>query len=185
MTLAEFLISDKEEHLRCLEKTYRGNFNFCIAWIIKNHPARQADAKDIFTESLVILSENAFKNKIQPSDTLVSTYLLAVCKNLIRQSERNQKFQEISTEYLPDDIYQEESDFDLAENEKKLLNLNEALEKLGHPCNTIIREFYLNQTRQEKITEILGYQNTDVTKTMKYKCLGRLKEIFFKMYKRP
>lgn len=183
MTLAEFIHDSKQNHALCLEAAYHANLTICTSWIIKSYAKSKDEAKDLFIEAMVILSENNFKNRIEPTQTLLSTYLLAICKNLIRQADRNKKFQKVDLENLPEVAGAEEFEAFGFGDETQLKSLQDSLEKLGHPCNTIIREFYFNQTRQEKITEMLGYQNADVTKTMKYKCLGRLKDIFFKMYK--
>lgn len=183
MTLAEFINDSKQNHALCMEATYHANLKICTGWIIKSFAKSPEEARDLFIEAMVILSENNFKNRIQPTETLVSTYLLAICKNLIRQSDRDKRFQEVTIENLPENLVVEEFEAFAFGDETQLKSLQDSLEKLGHPCNTIIREFYFNQTRQEKLTEMLGYQNVDVTKTMKYKCLGRLKDIFFKMYK--
>jgi hypothetical protein len=51
---------------------------------------------------------------------------------------------------------------------------------LGEPCKTIIEEFYLNSRSMQEICEQFGYTNADNAKTQKYKCLQRLKKLFFK-----
>ncbi|RZL13780.1 MAG: sigma-70 family RNA polymerase sigma factor, partial [Pedobacter sp.] len=57
--------------------------------------------------------------------------------------------------------------------------MKDALEKLGEPCRTIIQDFYLNNLSMQDICEKFGYTNTDNAKTQKYKCLQRLKKLFF------
>ena len=54
-----------------------------------------------------------------------------------------------------------------------------ALESLGEPCKTIIEDFYIHNHSMQEICEKFGYTNTDNAKTQKYKCLQRLKKIFF------
>ena len=51
--------------------------------------------------------------------------------------------------------------------------------KLGEPCNTIISDFYLYDASMQDICEKFGYTNPDNAKNQKYKCLVRLKRIFF------
>ena len=57
--------------------------------------------------------------------------------------------------------------------------MKKALENLGEPCKTIIQDFYIHNLSMQDICEKFGYTNTDNAKTQKYKCLQRLKKLFF------
>ena len=54
-----------------------------------------------------------------------------------------------------------------------------ALQQLGEPCKTIIEDFYINNRSMQEICGSFGYTNADNAKTQKYKCLQRLKKLFF------
>jgi hypothetical protein len=60
--------------------------------------------------------------------------------------------------------------------------MKQALEKLGEPCRTILQDFFIHNFTMQQITEKMGYTNTDNAKNQKYKCLMRLKKIFFASY---
>ena len=57
--------------------------------------------------------------------------------------------------------------------------MGDALNLLGEPCKTIIEDFYINNRSMKEICENFGYTNADNAKTQKYKCLQRLKKLFF------
>ena len=57
--------------------------------------------------------------------------------------------------------------------------MNESLVDLGEPCKTLIEDFYINRLSMEEISEKFGYTNADNAKNQKYKCLQRLKRLFF------
>jgi hypothetical protein len=57
--------------------------------------------------------------------------------------------------------------------------MNESLDKLGEPCRSLIRDFYLNKMNMDDLAEKFGYTNADNAKNQKYKCLQRLKKMFF------
>lgn len=57
--------------------------------------------------------------------------------------------------------------------------MGDALKLLGEPCKTIIEDFYINNRSMKEICEDFGYTNADNAKTQKYKCLQRLKKLFF------
>jgi DNA-directed RNA polymerase specialized sigma24 family protein len=54
-----------------------------------------------------------------------------------------------------------------------------ALGELGEPCKTIIEDYYIHGRSMQEICEKFGYTNADNAKTQKYKCLQRLKKLFF------
>jgi RNA polymerase sigma factor (sigma-70 family) len=71
---------------------------------------------------------------------------------------------------------------DVEEHEEKdlqFVKMQSALDHLGEPCKTIIQDFYIHSLSMQDICEKFGYTNTDNAKTQKYKCLQRLKKIFF------
>lgn len=64
-----------------------------------------------------------------------------------------------------------------------MVMLESALGKLGEPCKSLLEAFYLQKKSMPEIAEFFGYTNADNAKTQKYKCLVRLKKIFFAQYK--
>jgi RNA polymerase sigma factor (sigma-70 family) len=57
--------------------------------------------------------------------------------------------------------------------------LNAAMEELGEPCRSLLKAFYNEDKSMQDIARIFGYTNPDNAKTQKYKCLTRLKKIFY------
>ena len=58
--------------------------------------------------------------------------------------------------------------------------MSEALNALGEPCRSIIEDFYIRDFSMESISDKFGYTNSENAKNQKYKCLQRLKKLFFK-----
>jgi hypothetical protein len=61
--------------------------------------------------------------------------------------------------------------------------MENALKKIGEPCKSLLEAFYINKKSMPEIAASFGYTNSDNAKTQKYKCLVRLKKIFFAQYK--
>ena len=79
-----------------------------------------------------------------------------------------------------EDILHVEDDIEKhQEKENKFDQMNLALQNLGEPCKTLIKDFYIKNLSMKDIQEKFGYTNTDNAKTQKYKCLQRLKKLFF------
>ena len=65
------------------------------------------------------------------------------------------------------------------QKEHEFTKMDSAMNQLGEPCQTILRDFYIRNKSMNEICEKFGYTNTDNAKTQKYKCLQRLKKLFF------
>jgi DNA-directed RNA polymerase specialized sigma24 family protein len=60
--------------------------------------------------------------------------------------------------------------------------MNRALNSLGEPCKSLLEGYYLNKKGMQELAEDFGYTNADNAKNQKYKCLMRLKKLFFSQY---
>jgi RNA polymerase sigma factor (sigma-70 family) len=160
-----------------LNKLYVGYFPMILQFILNNN-GDEDDAKDVYQEGIIVLY-----NKIKSGDFELSsklkTYIYSVCrriwlKKLAQQSKKSNNISDF------EDVVS--VDVDLDEHEQKEMQFDKmqsALVHLGEPCRTIIQDFYINNLSMQDISEKFGYTNTDNAKTQKYKCLQRLKKIFF------
>jgi DNA-directed RNA polymerase specialized sigma24 family protein len=60
--------------------------------------------------------------------------------------------------------------------------MERALGSLGEPCKSILEAYYLQKKDMAHIANAFGYTNADNAKNQKYKCLIRLKKLFFSQY---
>ena len=76
---------------------------------------------------------------------------------------------------------------DEVEENERINNEFQAMEKaissLGEPCKSLLEAYYLEKKNMQEISQSFGYTNADNAKNQKYKCLMRLKKIFFAQYK--
>jgi DNA-directed RNA polymerase specialized sigma subunit len=63
--------------------------------------------------------------------------------------------------------------------------MERAMQYLGEPCKSLLESYYLQKRNMTEIAMEFGYTNADNAKNQKYKCLIRLKKIFFGQYKKP
>jgi len=62
------------------------------------------------------------------------------------------------------------------------LLMEKAMSGLGEPCKSLLESYYLQKKSMVEIAADFGYTNADNAKNQKYKCLMRLKKIFFDQY---
>lgn len=160
-----------------LNKLYTGYFPMVLQFILNNN-GDEDDAKDVYQEGIIVLYNKIKGGNFELSSKL-KTYIYSVCrriwlKKLAQQSRKTSNIADfedvIATE---DDVEQHE------EKDQQFEKMQAALLHLGEPCKTIIQDFYINNLSMQDICEKFGYTNTDNAKTQKYKCLQRLKKIFF------
>jgi DNA-directed RNA polymerase specialized sigma24 family protein len=60
--------------------------------------------------------------------------------------------------------------------------MDRALNSLGEPCKSLLEGYYLKDLDMQTLAKDFGYTNADNAKNQKYKCLMRLKKLFFSQY---
>jgi len=117
----------------------------------------------------------------------ISTYLMAISKHLwykkLQKQSRDPVFlkENIGTDEDEGSIGYEDEVKVHEEREMHYEMLNAALEQVGEPCRSLLKAFYHNDKSMQEITAAFGYTNSDNAKTQKYKCLTRLRKIFYGM----
>lgn len=164
-----------------IETIYRDNYSAIKAFIIKNNGYTD-DARDIFQEAMIIIFEKAKSGSFVLSCRL-QTYLYSVCRRLWLKRLQNQHRFNPSFE-LNHEIVSVEDELELHEQKEAEFQLLEnAMQKIGEPCKSLLEAFYIEKKSMPEIADLFRYTNADNAKTQKYKCLVRLKKIFFEQYK--
>jgi RNA polymerase sigma factor (sigma-70 family) len=160
-----------------IKRLYVAYFPMVMQLIINNNGTAD-DAKDIYQEAIIVLYNKIKKGDFELNSKL-KTFIYSVCRRLWlkRLSQMNRYGGDIRDfqEYSPveDDVEQH------SERDMQFTKMQSALQLLGEPCKTIIEDFYINNRSMQEICEEFGYTNADNAKTQKYKCLQRLKKLFF------
>lgn len=160
-----------------LEALYRDFFPMVLNLIVQNNGTAD-EAKDIFQEAVIVLHGRIKQGGFELSSKL-KTYIYAVCRRLwLKQlNDRGRTFQDVSNY---EEIISVDDDITVHEEKDQQFSLMErALDKLGEPCRSIILDFYISNRSMQEICEKFGYTNADNAKSQKYKCLQRLKKLYF------
>ena len=160
---------------------YKLHFPMVLNFILKNN-GNEDDAKDIYQEGIITLYNN-IKKGIFKQESKIKTYLYSICRRIwLTELKRRNDFQgEINDVNGFILIEKEKEDF-IKENDRKYIVMDNSLKQLGEPCSTILKDFYVAKLSMQDIAEKMNYTNMDNAKTQKYKCLQRLKKIYFSLY---
>jgi RNA polymerase sigma factor (sigma-70 family) len=164
------------------EQIYRQQFKIIAGWI-QNHGGTSNDSADVFQEAMVVLYEKAQQEDFRLT-CKIGTYLFAVSKHIWLKKAQSQRKQ---PGFLPDGSGSDkgldwayEDDLKVhQERESHYDQLNMALDQLGEPCRSLIKAFYHQDKSMQEIAADFGYTNPENAKTQKYKCLNRLRKIFY------
>ncbi|HOZ77977.1 MAG TPA: sigma-70 family RNA polymerase sigma factor [Ferruginibacter sp.] len=164
-----------------VEAIYRDNYSVIQSFILNNNGTAD-DARDVFQEAMVVLYEKS-KDPAFSLHCQVRTYIYSVCRRL--WLKRLQQLNRFSTqvESLEEIVPVEE---EIEEHEKRNADfqlMEQAMGKIGEPCKSLLDAYYLQKKSMHDIAAEFGYTNADNAKTQKYKCLVRLKKLFFSQYK--
>lgn len=178
--IIQALRNNDDRVLNVLYKLYFGSINH---FIITNSGSED-DAKDIFQEAVIVFYQN-IKDQNFELNCKIKTYLYSVSR--LMWLKRIKKASAVVGKITDFEGFISIDDSEAAlmeEREIQFSKMSAALSELGEPCKTLIEDFYVKQLSMSQISEKFGYTNADNAKTQKYKCLMRLKKLFFKQEER-
>ncbi len=152
-----------------------------IMRMVLNNNGTEQEAKDVFQESILVLYHHVQKQNFILSCAL-QTYLYSVAKRLwLKQLSKKSGTLKLDERfYEGEDFADSETEVNVyEEREQNLSRMQESIGLLGEPCKTLLTDFYIARLGMDEIADKFGYTNADNAKNQKYKCLQRLKKIFF------
>ena len=172
--LVEGLKSGDSESLKVIYNNY---YPVIKSLVLRNNGS-EYEAKDVFQESVILLFE-----KLQSPDfkltCSVKTFIYAVSRRLWLKRWNEHKIKVYDTQFEAEPAFMNDLLRAYEDHDKAIMKMHKAIEELGEPCATILRDFYLDEMSMNEIAEKFGYTNAENAKNQKYKCLQRLKKMFF------
>lgn len=165
---------------KAVETLYKSHFTMIQHFVVNNNGSFD-DARDVFQEAMIALYE-----KVQLDSFVltcqIKTYLFSICKHLWLK-----RLQQMGKYSSPLSAHEESIsiEMDMGQIEKKdaaFAIMDRALNSLGEPCKSLLEGYYLNKKGMQELASQFGYTNADNAKNQKYKCLMRLKKLFFAQY---
>lgn len=164
---------------KATETIYKENFNMVLAFILNNNGSYD-EAKDIFQEAMIALYQKA-KSESFVLTSQLKTYIYSICRRL--WLKRLQQIGKTATGIENYETLPVEEDIEIHERRNAELGImDRALNSLGEPCKSLLEAFYIEKKSMDEIALSFGYTNADNAKNQKYKCLMRLKKLFFSQY---
>lgn len=159
-----------------IKAIYRGHFD-SLSWYVMNNSGSRQDAEDVFQEVVVNFIDLVQKDKFRGEST-VKTFLYSLnrhtwlneLKRRGRALAREEKFEKGQERTEPDSHHQ------LADREGKAEVLR-LVGELGETCKKILLLFYYENMPMKEILAVTDYDNEQVVRNKKYKCLKQLEQM--------
>ena len=134
----------------------------------------EQDADDIFQETIVSFIDTVRKGKFR-QESGIRTFLISISKNLwyneIRRRQRSGNREKLYvSDFETSDVVIDE----VIGNRELKLQLNQMLNELGESCKKILELYYYENLSMKEIVSHMHYENEQVVRNKKYKCLQQL-----------
>ena len=159
-----------------LKFLYRSHYEFLGRYVVNNN-GNWDDAQDIFQEVMV-----AFVNLVKAGkfrgESSIKTFLYALNKNIWLNELKKRgraEVREINYEKASDKTeYGVNAALEAREANAGLMKV---MDELGETCKKILLLYYYENQSMKEILISLNYENEQVVRNKKYKCLKRLEEL--------
>lgn len=166
---------------KAVETIYRENYSMIQALIINNNGSSD-DAKDVFQEAMIVLYEKARSGNFE-LNCQIRTYVYSVSRRIWLKKLQQASRYAGEPGHVEPVVPVEEDLEEHVKRDQEFGMMEKAIQGLGEPCKSLLEAFYLQKKNMQEIASSFGYTNAENAKTQKYKCLMRLKKIFFSHYK--
>jgi RNA polymerase sigma factor (sigma-70 family) len=166
-------IREKEMLEQAILQLYKDHAEITRSFI-KGKGGTEQDADDIFQETVVSFIDSVQKSKFR-QESGIRTFLISISKNLWYNEIRRRQRAGNRERLFEADRDQEDSGIDEIIQDRELKKqLNELLQDLGDSCRKILELFYYENLSMKEIVSHLHYENEQVVRNKKYKCLQQL-----------
>jgi RNA polymerase sigma factor (sigma-70 family) len=166
-------ISEKDLLEQAILQLYEEHAGITRSFIMGKGGTQQ-DADDIFQETVVSFIDSVQKGKFR-QESGIRTFLISISKHLWYNEIRRKQRAGNREKLFETDREQEEAGISEQMQDRDLKNqLNKLLQELGESCKKILELFYYENLSMKEIVSHLHYENEQVVRNKKYKCLQQL-----------
>jgi len=159
-----------------IKTIYRNHFD-SLSWYVMNNNGTRQDAEDVFQEVLVAFIDLVQKDKFRGEST-VKTFLYSLNRHIWlnelkrrgRTLAREEKFEKMQEHIAPDTGH-------LIAGREEKAEVMRLVSELGETCRKILVLFYYENLSMKEILDATEYENEQVVRNKKYKCLKQLEQM--------
>lgn len=165
---------DRQKEETALRQLYQEKYGQIADFVIKNNGSTD-DAADVFQDAVIVF----YRNIRQPAFQLtcsIQTYLFAIAKRLwYNRLKKNGRIIEMTAELTDQSIAL--NGLQILEQSERQQAVTEAVRLLGNACQQVLTYYYFERMRMREIALRMNYQNEQVAKNKKAKCMKKLRAL--------
>lgn len=161
---------------QAIRNLYKNHFD-SLGWYVMNNSGNRQDAEDIFQDVVVAFIDLVQKNKFR-GESSVKTFLFSLNRytwlnelkrrgRALAREEKFERMQDRTTEDVSSVMAGRESS----------AGIMQLVEQLGETCKKILLLFYYEEYSMKQILEHMHYENEQVVRNKKYKCIKQLEQM--------
>jgi len=149
----------------------------------KMYNLRDKTPDDVLQEGIILLDELARTGRFR-GESKVETFLLGICKNLIRDSVKKVN-RVVLKDTIPESAMSDEDEmadhlelFELTDAEQRRdKSLQEVMRQLTEKCQAALRLYYFEQKSMAEVAEARQLANAEQAKKAVFRCRESLREL--------
>jgi RNA polymerase sigma-70 factor (ECF subfamily) len=170
----------KEGERSYLKSLYDNNRKAFILWASRHYSLSDEDSAEIYQRSFITFYYNVRDGKLTTMNSSLRTYLFAIGKNLIREHYRAVERMAEPLEVHVDTAIDHNITVQYEEAEQKDM-VRMLLEKIGEPCNSVLRMFYFDDSDMKTIAAKMNYKTEQIAAKRKFICLQQMRKMMVEM----
>ena len=170
----EILTDLKGENNTAFGQLYKAYFGM-VNRFVTNNSGRNADAEDVFQDTMVILIQKLRKDDFELTAS-IKTYIMAISKNLwlkrLRHAHRETEFTD-----LHDNQFFEEINTAIEEEKSYKDKLQTLIHQVSKHCQGLIHDMFFKEKSIEQIQKDYGYSTKHNAQNQKHKCVEQIRKV--------
>jgi RNA polymerase sigma factor (sigma-70 family) len=174
--ILELLTGNDAEMEAGVKLLYRHYYGFLKTYVVSNNGSEQ-DAEDIFQEVIIAFVNSVRSNKFR-GDSSIKTFLFALNRNhWLNELKKNER-KSIREENYGKQLEESEGvKLTWIENRQAQEELMRIMSDLGEACKKLLLLFYFENRSMIEIARSLNYENEQVARNKKFKCLKKMEQL--------
>jgi RNA polymerase sigma factor (sigma-70 family) len=158
-----------------IKHLYRAHF-LSAGIYVKQNTGNQEDAEDIFQEAVISFIQLVQKDKFR-GECSIGTFMYTLVRNgWLNELKKKKRARLREEKYEQEKVTSEVDVSEFIVNREAKKQIVELIESLGENCKKILLAFYYDNLSIQEILMSLPYENEQVVRNKKYKCLQKLQE---------
>ena len=155
---------------------YGSYFDF-LGIYVQQHSGSDADAEDVFQEVIVAFIDLVQRDKFR-GESSIKTFLFALNRNIwLNELKKRKRAAARETKYEREQSTEDPGVAHYIGAREGRQQLMEVIGRLGSVCQQILLAYYYEGLSIKQILEQLKYENEQVVRNKKHKCMKKLDEL--------